>query len=245
MKLETADFSILGTCKKITISKDDTIMLDGAGGKDTIEERCALLRETIADTTSEYEKEKLQERLAKLSGGVAVLRVGGATETEVNEKKDRVTDALNATRAAVEEGIVAGGGTALLYATRALKSLQTSNFDQKHGVEIMMQALTVPCKTIASNAGAEGAVVVGKLLDSSDTNHGYDAQNDEYVDLVAKGIIDPTKVVRSALVDAASIASLMTTTEAMVVELPKKEEPSPPGGMPGGMGGMGGMGMDF
>merc|ERR550537_640520 len=226
MKLETAEFSCLGTCKKLTISKDDTILLDGAGSTEAIEERCELLRETIAGTTPEYEKEKLQERLAKLSGGVAVLKVGGATETEVSEKKDRVTDALNATRAAVEEGIVAGGGTALLYATQALKDLPVGNNDQKYGVEIMMQALTVPCKTIASNAGAEGAVVVGKLLESTDPNWGYDAQNGEYTDLVAKGIIDPTKVVRTALVDAASIASLMTTTEAMVVELPKKDEPA-------------------
>jgi chaperonin GroEL len=228
--------SVLGTCKKLTISKDDTIMLDGAGGKEAIDERCELLRETIADTSSEYEKEKLQERLAKLSGGVAVIKVGGATETEVSEKKDRVTDALNATRAAVEEGIVAGGGTALLYATQALKDLPVSNNDQKYGVEIMVQALTVPCKTIAANAGAEGAVVVGKLLESTDPNYGFDAQNGEYVDLVAKGIIDPTKVVRTALVDAASIASLMTTTEAMVVELPTKDAPAPGGGM-GGMGG--------
>jgi len=240
MKLETADISALGTAKKVTISKDDTIILDGSGSKDEIEERCDLLRESIADTTSEYEREKLQERLAKMSGGVAVIKVGGATETEVNEKKDRVTDALNATRAAVEEGIVAGGGTALLYATRALKDLSPPNFDQKHGVDIMTRALTVPCKTIASNAGVEGAVVVGRLLDSEDTNFGYDAQNDKYVDMVAAGIIDPTKVVRSALVDAASVASLMTTTEAMVVDLPKKDEPPPPGG--GGMGGMPGMG---
>jgi len=238
MKLETADMTCLGTCKKLTISKDDTILLDGAGEKDSIEERCDLIRESIADTASEYEKEKLQERLAKLSGGVAVLRVGGATETEVSEKKDRVTDALNATRAAVEEGIVAGGGTALLYATRALKDLPVENNDQKYGIEIMVQALQYPAKTIASNAGAEGAVVVGKLLESTDTNFGFDAQKGEYVDMVAKGIIDPTKVVRSALVDAASIASLMTTTEAMVVELPKKEDPPMPGG---GMGGMGGM----
>jgi len=234
MKLETADMSCLGTCKKLTISKDDTILLDGAGEKSSIEERCDLIRESIADTASEYEKEKLQERLAKLSGGVAVLRVGGATETEVSEKKDRVTDALNATRAAVEEGIVAGGGTALLYATRSLKDLPVANNDQKYGIEIMRQALQYPAKTIASNAGAEGAVVVGKLLESSDTNYGFDAQNGEYVDMVAKGIIDPTKVVRSALVDAASVASLMTTTEAMVVELPKKDDPPPGGGM-GGM----------
>merc|ERR1719310_777910 len=184
MKLETADLSVLGTCKKITISKEDTIMLDGAGGKEAIEERCDLLRETIADTTSDYEKEKLQERLAKLSGGVAVLRVGGATETEVSEKKDRVTDALNATRAAAEEGIVAGGGTALLYATRALENVTTANFDQKHGVEIMRNALTVPCKTIASNAGEEGAVIVGKLLESTDTNYGFNAQVGEYCNMV-------------------------------------------------------------
>ena len=244
MKLETAEFSALGTCKKLTISKDDTIMLDGAGGTEAIEERCELLRESIAETSSEYEKEKLQERLAKLSGGVAVLKVGGATETEVSEKKDRVTDALNATRAAVEEGIVAGGGTALLYATRALKDLPTANFDQKHGVEIMQAALTVPCRTIASNAGAEGAVIVGKLLESDSVNFGYDAQKGEYCDMVAAGIIDPTKVVRTALVDAASIASLMTTTEAMVTEVPSKDAAGggPPGGMPGGMGGMGGMG---
>merc|ERR1719310_131184 len=184
MKLETADLSVLGTCKKITISKEDTIMLDGAGGKEAIEERCELLRETIAETTSEYEKEKLQERLAKLSGGVAVLRVGGATETEVSEKKDRVTDALNATRAAVEEGIVAGGGTALLYATRALENVTTANFDQKVGVDIMRNALTVPCKTIASNAGEEGAVIVGKLLESTDTNYGFNAQVGEYCNMV-------------------------------------------------------------
>merc|ERR1719324_2192678 len=236
MKLETADMSTLGTCKKLTISKDDTIMLDGAGGKEAIDERCELLRDTIQDSTSEYEKEKLQERLAKLSGGIAVIKVGGATEVEVGEKKDRVTDALNATRAAVEEGIVAGGGTALLYASKALKELETSNFDQKVGVDIMRQALTVPCKTIANNAGAEGAVVVGKLLESTDSNFGYDAQVGEYVDMVAKGIIDPTKVVRTALVDAASVASLMTTTESMIVDLPKDDAPGPPGG---GMGGMG------
>jgi len=242
MKLETAEFSCLGTCKKLTISKDDTILLDGAGGKEAVDERCELLRETIADTTSEYEKEKLQERLAKLSGGVAVLRVGGATETEVSEKKDRVTDALNATRAAVEEGIVAGGGTALLYATRALTDVKTSNSDMQFGVELMKAALQMPCKTIASNAGVEGAVVVGKLLDSTDASLGYDAQSGEYCDLVARGIIDPTKVVRSALVDAASIASLMTTTEAMVVELPDDKPAGPPGGDMGGMGGMGGMG---
>merc|ERR1719231_1067362 len=235
MKLETTELADLGTAKKITISKDDTIVLDGAGTKEAIEERCNLLRDSIVGTSSEYEREKLQERLAKLSGGVAVLKVGGATETEVSEKKDRVTDALNATRAAVEEGIVAGGGTALLYATRALANLEVANFDQKHGVEIMTQALTVPCKTIASNAGAEGAVIVGKLLESTDTNWGYNAQTGEYVDMVAQGIIDPTKVVRTALVDAASVASLMTTTEAMIVDLPKKDEPA--GG--GGMGGMG------
>jgi len=249
LKLETADLSALGTCKTITISKDDTVMLDGAGDKEAIEERCELLRESIAGTSSEYEKEKLQERLAKLSGGVAVLKVGGASEVEVSEKKDRVTDALNATRAAVEEGIVAGGGTALLYASKGLDSLaaQTSNFDQKHGIEIMMRALTVPCKTIASNAGVEGAVIVGKLMESTDTDWGYNAQDGEFCNMVHHGIIDPTKVCRTALIDAASVASLMTTTEAMVVEMPKKEETAgamSSGGM-SGMGGMGGMGMDF
>jgi len=218
MKLETADLSCLGTCKKMTISKDDTVILDGAGGAAAVEERCEVLRDAIVDTSSEYEKEKLQERLAKLSGGIAVIKVGGATETEVSEKKDRVTDALNATRAAVEEGIVAGGGTALLYASKALDGIVTANFDQKVGVDIMRHALTVPCKTIANNAGAEGAVVVGKLLESSDTTFGFDAQKGEYVDMIAKGIIDPTKVVRTALVDAASNASLMTTTEAMITE---------------------------
>jgi len=250
LKLETADFSTLGSCKTITISKDDTVMLDGAGEKEAIEERCELLRESIAVSSSEYEKEKLQERLAKLSGGVAVLKVGGASEVEVNEKKDRVTDALNATRAAVEEGIVAGGGTALLYASKGLQDLaaKMTNFDQKHGVEIMMRALTVPCKTIVSNAGVEGAVVVGKLLESTDTNWGYNAQNEMFCDMVQEGIIDPTKVCRTALVDAASVASLMTTTEAMVVDQPKKEETATGGGgsMGGGIGGgMGGMGMDF
>jgi len=247
--MQTADLSALGTCKTITISKDDTVMLDGAGDKEAIEERCELLRESIAGTSSEYEKEKLQERLAKLSGGVAVLKVGGASEVEVSEKKDRVTDALNATRAAVEEGIVAGGGTALLYASKGLDSLaaQTSNFDQKHGIEIMMRALTVPCKTIASNAGVEGAVIVGKLMESTDTDWGYNAQDGEFCNMVHHGIIDPTKVCRTALIDAASVASLMTTTEAMVVEMPKKEETAgamSSGGM-SGMGGMGGMGMDF
>jgi len=250
LKLETADFSTLGSCKTITISKDDTVMLDGAGEKEAIEERCELLRESIAVSSSEYEKEKLQERLAKLSGGVAVLKVGGASEVEVNEKKDRVTDALNATRAAVEEGIVAGGGTALLYASKGLQDLaaKMTNFDQKHGVEIMMRALTVPCKTIVSNAGVEGAVVVGKLLESTDTNWGYNAQNEMFCDMVQEGIIDPTKVCRTALVDAASVASLMTTTEAMVVDQPKKEETATGGGgsMGGGIGGgMGGMGMVF
>merc|ERR1719393_864322 len=217
-------------------------MLDGNGEKADIEERCELLRDGIAETASEYEKEKLQERLAKLSGGIAVIKVGGATETEVSEKKDRVTDALNATRAAVEEGIVAGGGTALLYATKALADLKTANFDQKVGVDIMRHALTVPCKTITNNAGAEGAVVVGKLLESTDTNFGYDAQVGEYVDMVAKGIIDPTKVVRQALEGAATNAALMTTTESMITDVPEEKSAAPPGGGMGGMGGVGGMG---
>lgn len=250
LKLETTELTALGTAKRITISKDDTIILDGAGTKEEIEERCGEIRNAVDLTSSEYEKEKLQERLAKLSGGVAVIKVGGATETEVSEKKDRVTDALNATRAAVEEGIVPGGGSALLYASKRLSDLKGDNFDQNVGVEIVQRALVVPAKTIAANAGVEGAVIVGKLLDSTDENVGYNAQTDKFVNMIDEGIIDPTKVVRTALVDAASIASLMTTTEAMVADLPKKEEngggaPGMGGGMGGGMG-MGGMGgMDF
>ncbi|XP_023006256.1 chaperonin CPN60-1, mitochondrial [Cucurbita maxima] len=236
MNLEKVDLDMLGSCKKITISKDDTVILDGAGDKKAIEERCDQIRSGIEASTSDYDKEKLQERLAKLSGGVAVLKIGGASEAEVGEKKDRVTDALNATKAAVEEGIVPGGGVALLYASKELDKLPTANFDQKIGVQIIQNALKTPVHTIASNAGVEGAVVVGKLLEQDDPDLGYDAAKGEYVDMVKAGIIDPLKVIRTALVDAASVSSLMTTTEVVVVELPKDENEVP--AMGGGMGGM-------
>ncbi|KAL1832367.1 hypothetical protein DCAR_0102368 [Daucus carota subsp. sativus] len=238
MNLDNVELDMFGSCKKITISKDDTVVLDGAGEKKSIEERCEQIRSSIELSTSDYDKEKFQERLAKLSGGVAVLKIGGASETEVGEKKDRVTDALNATKAAVEEGIVPGGGVALLYAAKELDKLPTANFDQKIGVQIIQNALKTPVHTIASNAGVEGAVVVGKLLEQDDPDLGYDAAKGAYVDMVKAGIIDPLKVIRTALVDAASVSSLMTTTEAIVVELPKDEKDIPMGG---GMGGMGGM----
>ncbi|OAY64588.1 chaperonin CPN60-2, mitochondrial [Ananas comosus] len=236
MNLEKVEPHMFGTCKKVTVSKDDTVILDGAGDKKAIEERCEQLRSAIEASTSDYDKEKLQERLAKLSGGVAVLKIGGASEAEVGEKKDRVTDALNATKAAVEEGIVPGGGVALLYASKELEKLQTANFDQKIGVQIIQNALKTPVHTIAANAGVEGAVVVGKLLEQDNPDLGYDAAKGEYVDMVKAGIIDPLKVIRTALVDAASVSSLMTTTEAIVVEQPKEEKDVP--AMGGGMGGM-------
>ncbi|KAK4356911.1 hypothetical protein RND71_022521 [Anisodus tanguticus] len=237
LNIENMEFEMLGSCKKVAISKDDTVILDGAGEKKSIEERCEQIRSTIELSTSDYDKEKLQERLAKISGGVAVLKIGGASEAEVGEKKDRVTDALNATKAAVEEGIVPGGGVALLYAAKELDKLTTSNFDQKIGVQIIQNALKTPVHTIASNAGVEGAVVVGKLLEQENPDLGYDAAKGEYVDMVKAGIIDPLKVIRTALVDAASVSSLLTTTEAVVVELPKDEKEAP--AMGGGMGGMG------
>lgn len=244
LKLENVDMTMLGSAKKVTISKDDTIILDGAGSREGITERCDLLKATIDTTSSDYEKEKLQERLAKLSGGVAVIKVGGASEVEVGEKKDRVTDALNATRAAVSEGIVPGGGSALLHSSKVLNALKTgesvSNVDQKIGIEIVEKALLVPVRAIANNAGHEGSVVVGKLLENTDKNSGFDAQEGTYVDMIKEGIIDPTKVVRTALVDAASVAGLMTTTEAMVAEIKEDLPPAPPGGGMGGMGGMGG-----
>ncbi|KAM1591629.1 hypothetical protein ACFX1Z_035229 [Malus domestica] len=236
LNIEKVGIETLGTCKRITVSKDDTVILDGAGDKKAIEERCEQLRSSIELSTSDYDKEKLQERLAKLSGGVAVLKIGGASEAEVSEKKDRVTDALNATKAAVEEGIVAGGGAALLYASKELDKLVTANFDQKIGVQIIQNALKMPVSTIASNAGVEGAVVVGKLLEQDNPDLGYDAAKGEYVDMIKAGIIDPLKVIRTALVDAASVSSLMTTTEAVVVELPKDEKETP--AMGGGMGGI-------
>ncbi|KAL2463247.1 Chaperonin CPN60 [Forsythia ovata] len=236
MNLDNVELDMLGSCKKVTISKDDTVVLDGAGEKKAIEERCEQIKSAIELSTSDYDKEKFQERLAKLSGGVAVLKIGGASETEVSEKKDRVTDALNATKAAVEEGIVPGGGVALLYASKELDKLPTANFDQKIGVQIIQNALKTPVYTIASNAGVEGAVVVGKLLEQDNPDLGYDAAKGDYVDMVKAGIIDPLKVIRTALVDAASVSSLMTTTEAIVVEQPKDEKPAP--AMGGGMGEM-------
>lgn len=234
LALEKVSFESLGSCKKVTVSKDDTVILDGAGDKKAIEEQSEQLRSLIELSTSDYDKEKLQERLAKLSGGVAVLKIGGASEAEVGEKKDRVTDALNATKAAVEEGIVAGGGVALLYASKELEKLQTANFDQKIGVQIIQNALKMPIYTIASNAGIEGAVVIGKLLEQDNSDLGYDAAKGEYVDMIKAGIIDPLKVIRTALVDAASVSSLMTTTEAVVVEQPNDEKEATPS-----MGGMG------
>jgi len=244
LKLESVTMDMLGSAKKITVTKDDTIILGGSGSKDAIVERTALLKESIERTTSDYEKEKLQERLAKLSGGVAVIKVGGASEVEVSEKKDRVVDALNATRAAVEEGIVPGGGAALLHASKTLGDLKKNapNMDHKIGVEIVERAARVPCAMIAKNAGFEGAVVVGKLLETQDKRQGFDAQLGKYTDMIKAGILDPTKVVRTALVDASSVAGLMTTTECLVAEMPDEKSDAPAGGMGGGMGGMGGMG---
>jgi chaperonin GroEL len=244
LKLESVEMRQFGSVKRLIVNQNDTVFLNGGGTKEAVEERIQLIRDAIVQTTSDYEKEKLQERLAKLSGGVAILKVGGASEVEVGEKKDRITDALNATKAAVEEGIVPGGGAALLYATKSLDKLKLENSDQAVGVKIIKDALKVPARTIADNAGVEGAVVVGKLLEGSDVEYGYNAQTGVYENMVKAGIIDPTKVVRTALVDAASVASLMTTTEAMIVELPK-EEPKVPMAPGGGMGGMGGMGDMF
>jgi len=242
IKLENVSIDMLGTAKKVQITKDNTTLVDGAGSKADIEARCGQIRQQIEDTTSDYDREKLQERLAKLAGGVAVIRVGGATEVEVKERKDRVDDAMHATRAAVEEGIVAGGGVPLLYATRSLENLKPSNDDQRRGIEIIRHALQGPVRQIAANAGVDGSVVVGKLLEQSETSLGYDAQNGAFADMFKSGIIDPTKVVRTALQDAASVAGLLITTEAMVAEKPEKKAPA--GGGPGG--GMGGMGdMDF
>ena len=212
---------------QITITKDDTIILDGSGAKTDLNERCSLIKDQISQTTSDYEKEKLQERLAKLSGGVAVIKVGGASEVEVGEKKDRVDDALNATRAAVEEGIVPGGGMALLYASASLKSLKAANSDQQVGIDIVARAIQVPAKAILNNAGLDGAIIVGKLLEKGEFTRGVNAANGEFVDMIDAGIIDPTKVVRTALTDASGVASLMTTTECIIVDLPKKEEAAP------------------
>ena len=241
IKLETVTLAMLGTAKRVTITKEDTTIVDGAGAKADIEARCKQIRAQSEETTSDYDREKLQERLAKLAGGVAVIKVGGASEVEVKERKDRVDDALHATRAAVEEGIVAGGGTALLYAIKVLDGLKPSNDEQKVGVDIIRRALQAPVRQIAENAGHDGAVVAGKLVESSDAAYGFDAQTGTYTDMIKAGIIDPTKVVRTALQDAASVAGLLITTEAMIAEKPKRDLPPMPGGDMGGMGGMGGM----
>ncbi len=241
IKLENVTVNMLGRAKKVMIDKENTTIVGGAGKKADIQARIAQIKAQIEETTSDYDREKLQERLAKLAGGVAVLRVGGATEIEVKERKDRVDDAMHATRAAVEEGVLPGGGVALLRAIKALEKLKVHNDDQRTGIEIVKKALSWPARQIAINAGDDGSIVVGKILDKDTYAFGYDAQTGEYVNMVSKGIIDPTKVVRTALQDAASIASLLITTEAMVVELPKKQSPAMPGGPGGGMGGMGGM----
>jgi chaperonin GroEL len=236
IKLENVTLDMLGKAKKVRVEKENTTIIDGSGKKHDIQGRCTQIRQQIEETTSDYDREKLQERLAKLAGGVAVIRVGGATEIEVKEKKDLVDDAMHATRAAVEEGVVAGGGAALLYATRVLEKLKAANNDQKVGIEIVRKALQAPARQIAENSGTDGSIIVGKLLDSKDTNFGYDAQKGEFTDMVRAGIIDPTKVVRHALQDAASVAGLLITTEAMVAEKP--EPKAPPAMPPGG-------GMDF
>jgi chaperonin GroEL len=242
IKLETVTLAMLGRAKKILIEKENTTIVEGVGKKDDIAGRCAQIRAQIEETTSDYDREKLQERLAKLAGGVAVIRVGGSTEVEVKERKDRVDDALHATRAAVEEGIVPGGGVALTRASVVLHGVKGDNPDQTFGIEIVRKAIQTPLRQIAENAGADGAVIAGKVLEKDEYNWGYDAQTGEFKDLVAAGIIDPTKVVRTALQDASSVAGLLVTTEAMVAERPEKKAAP----MPGGGGGMGGMGdMDF
>jgi chaperonin GroEL len=237
IKLENVTVAMLGRAKKVIVEKEKTTIVDGAGKKKDIEARVGQIKAQIEETTSDYDKEKLQERLAKLAGGVAVIKVGGSTEIEVKEKKDRVDDALNATRAAVEEGIVPGGGVALLRAKKAIEKTKDENPDIQAGINIVLRALEAPIRQIAENSGVEGSIVVGRLLDSKDFEYGFDAQNETYVDMFKAGIVDPAKVVRTALQDAASVAGLLITTEAMVAERPKKETPAP--AMPGG--GMGGM----
>jgi chaperonin GroEL len=241
IKLENVTLDMLGQAKRVRVEKENTTIIDGGGKKADIDGRCTQIRQQVEETTSDYDREKLQERLAKLAGGVAIIRVGGSTEVEVKERKDRVDDAMHATRAAVEEGIVPGGGVALLYAIKALDKLTPANPDQKVGIDIVRKALQWPARQIAENSGTDGSIVIGKLLESKDANYGYDAQKGEFTDLVQAGIIDPTKVVRHALQDAASVAGLLVTTEAMVAEKPepKSNMPAMPPG--GGMGGMGGM----
>ncbi|PZU88601.1 MAG: molecular chaperone GroEL, partial [Shinella sp.] len=239
IKLETVTLDMLGRAKKVSISKENTTIVDGAGEKSDIEGRVAQIKAQIEETTSDYDREKLQERLAKLAGGVAVIRVGGSTEIEVKERKDRIDDALNATRAAVQEGIVPGGGVALLRSASKITA-KGANDDQEAGVNIIRRALQSLVRQISENAGDEASIVVGKILEKNEDNYGYNAQTSEYGDMIAMGIVDPVKVVRTALQNAASVASLLITTEAMIAELPKKDAPA---GMPGGMGGMGGMDM--
>jgi chaperonin GroEL len=243
IKLENVKLNMLGTAKKVRIDKENTTIVDGAGKKSDIQARVGQIKSQIEETTSDYDKEKLQERLAKLAGGVAVIRVGGATEVEVKERKDRVDDALNATKAAVEEGIVPGGGTALLYGSKTLANMTGANDDETQGIAIVRRAIQYPIRRIVENAGQEASIVVGKLLEQKSGTYGYDAQNEKYVDFIDAGIVDPTKVVRVALQNAASVAGLLITTEAMITDRPEKKAPA----MPGGAGGMGGMGgdMDF
>jgi chaperonin GroEL len=242
MKLEDVTLATLGTAKSVMITEDDTTIVDGAGSEEEIKNRVAQIKQQIEDTTSDYDREKLQERLAKLAGGVAVIKVGGASELEVKEKKDRVDDALHATRAAVKEGIVPGGGTALLYATKALDAVKPENDDQRVGVDIIRKALQAPIRQIAANAAVDGSVIVGKLLEANAVTQGYDAQKGEYTDMFVAGIIDPTKVVRTALEGAASIGGLLITTEAMVADKPEEKCGCGGHGAAGGMPGMGGMG---
>ena len=241
IKLENVTLDMLGSSKRVVISKDETTIIDGAGKTSDIKGRCGQIRNQIEETTSEYDREKLQERLAKLAGGVAVIRVGGATEIEVKDRKDRVDDAMHATRAAVEEGILAGGGVPLLRAAKVLNKLEPANDEQRVGIDIVRRAIQSPARQIVENAGAEGSVVIAKLMENSKASWGYDVQSGEYCDLVSAGIIDPAKVVRAALQDAASVAGLLITTEAMIAEKPEKKPPMPAPDMGGGMGGMGGM----
>ena len=243
IKLENVTLAMLGRAKKVRIEKENTTIVEGAGAKSEIDGRVAQIKAQIEETTSDYDREKLQERLAKLAGGVAVIRVGGATEVEVKEKKDRVDDALNATRAAVEEGIVPGGGVALLRAKAAVAKLKSQNADEQAGINIVMKALEAPIRQIVDNAGVEGSIVINKINENKSQTFGYNAQTEEYVDMIEAGIIDPAKVVRTALQDAASVSGLLITTEAMIADRPKKDA-APMGGPGGGMGGMGG-GMDF
>jgi chaperonin GroEL len=237
IKLENVTLDMLGNAKRVRIDKDNTTIIDGAGKKKDIQARIAQLKAQVEETTSDYDREKLQERLAKLAGGVAIIKVGGATEIEVKERKDRVEDAMHATKAAVEEGVVAGGGAALLYATRVLEGRKGANHDQQVGIDIVRRALQAPVRQIAENAGFDGAVVAGHMLDQKDVNYGFNAQKAEYMNMIKAGVIDPTKVVRAALQGAVSVAGLLITTEAMVAEKPEKNpQSSTPGGMAGDMG---------